>query len=1285
MQPRQSENHHRSNLPALNALVPTRSGSPVGLETTVGASLAADLFVGASSRSVRIENISRDLSRQAGAADTAKREDLRCQSSRAWWRVDGKHDSIDETAGSGDQAMATVGVFNEALNPALQGLLSTQVDVGPILQNVIEQTGAQNIALRLQVSDRSPGAWKTQSSLKPQDPLQEYSLGLQPKVVCGLHDQVSQHILSALGIDDLMATADAFTSESENDGEVETACESVESEPVSTSACERKNRVQAYQGTASSLQTSGLLRPSDLLRDPECLTFGSQFFDNLAAVADDVVLTNYSSPVGNDVARVDVIDATRLFAEPQVCGILTHRMVVTDLSIGEHQASGQLDHWCSRAVEFTGANCNLLEETRPESAHVTLVGFESQDGSNAGRRFHELWHQHCVWTPVRESVRWFVGSLLLAQQDGNLNQAINAVSEQFAMGLTSDGLTSDGLPSNGRASDGLPRDGLPRERIQRQTLCGAWVPRRTVKQPVDIHRVVLQLPWNDSSLTGSFLIMTPIHTGCPGESFGHGICASAAVRTPRFWARVSEFQLVVGSLGLDPAVQTGNAIVLAGTHGTASHLRGIFANDVREAFDATARLLKSVEWVVQPRDFVQSKRRGSRPATALRLDPAMLVYATEFSRWDGATKETDVVRSHRIDKSTLQVQTPFVSESTTGWIDQVVAVELTERVLAGPVFRDGNENFLSGSPRYRVTCDSRQGSSGPGRIKVAALDDRLLRSWAFQMRFGRQPMKKVMGHAEEVARLVPIDIGIHGAGLSEASLGQKTCGFKTMSDQAAKERLCEPTTVMRPVESAVTMQAATSFFFRHRARSAWLTEQVSNVVWPHDAQFVSHHFISCESVVETHAELGVFEVARVPDTHVFDASAEWHVTPGAKTQYENRFVVLCVGCTHACTVAHVPQYLNRAAWCRNVSPLLAKAISRVNVAEDFFPPLVSFELPRLVMSVLLSGKGASFGCGRMVSGQQHGLPEFATKGHQSTAEINELRFGVRGMLAQSEGRKVLLAQPVLDCPTRVLIRRLRAADSLRSFSDPLRNYLRANWSLIELFSASENLATAPADAGTRFLVMTDKRSLGHLWRRCGVQVVSQVVVDIGRVVGVIRDDEGTNKFLCDNRLTDQLMHQDVLLPRKATVSLAASSSPSVVGALSAEVEDVDACCSVRFSSLVKRAAVSDASGRKGEGITWVPESPRSLDELKPVPFPLGDIENTVVGNNVDCASAAVVVQADVRSSPMTFNRPLKLNDEIARKLDSAVVIDSAEMLTSLNLSETCRHQTCTKASADRAA
>ena len=395
-----------------------------------------------------------------------------------------------------------------------------------------------------------------------------------------------------------------------------------------------------------------------------------------------------------------------------------------------------------------------------------------------------------------------------------------------------------------------------------------------------------------------------------------------------------------------------------------------------------------------------------------------------------------------------------------------------------------------------------------------------------------------------------------------------------------------------------------------------------------------------------------------------------------------------VGCTHAFTRSHVPQYLNRASWCRNVTPLLVAASSMMDVAEQFFPPLFTFELPRLVRPVVLSEREDAAACGTTMIGHMHDLPKSWWLRNDSPPEGRKPRCGVRGTLTVNCRDESSLASPAIGCPTSLMIRRLRAAESLRSFTDPLRTYLRANWSLSEIFIGSRDQATAIGEGGTRFLVMADRRSPAHLRHRCGVELVTQRLVEPTPFTGMTPAVGNVSESARDARLTDLGTHQNVLLRSgNIRVSLAASPYGDSVSDF-AEVGDVDARCSVRFPSLIKRVAIGESGNAKDgrvSGVAWPPELRNSFSEIDSVEFNIESVDEMVAAENVDFSSAPVSVQADVSPLPIGFNHPLKLDDAIAKKLDCSAVICPAEVQASVNLSKTVRQQRCTTSLSDRAA
>ncbi|MDB4633905.1 hypothetical protein OAG76_00735 [Rubripirellula sp.] len=1260
MQPRQSDNQHGPSLPALDGLVPSRPSHPLPRDSALGVTgpVVDDLVIGAMSRSARIANISRELSSHAWSAVTARPEDQSPFQSRDWWRVDGKHDFIDGTAVILDQAAPTVGLSDKDLGPQLRGLLSIQVDVCPALVSVDEPSDTKKLALRPGGSDCS------QSSLRAHRSLKEYTDGALPRVVCGFHDQVNQDILTAFGIDASKSITAESPAETENQGKKDTDLECVSPATVSSLGRARENLSGAFSGHAKVLEVT------ELMRDSGRITRGFQFVDNFGGVAEHgdlsfhrVVSANARSTtnlasVGEAAVRGIVIDATRLFGMPRLVASVTDVSSATVFSSEDEQGFAESEACCSKRIENAGLTCHSLEECGLGFVICSSEFSELRNGSNVVVNVPELWHRHYAWTPCRESVRWFVGNLLLIDGDKSCKKASDAsaaVTQQIAVSM-------------------------PCERTGSQKLCGAWVARSFAQASVDIHRVVLRMHGSDSPLSGSKVIIALMESSCPSDSLSFSFITSAAVSTPRLWARVSEFQHVVGLFCTNSEAQEGNAVTFASAHGSASKFRFLFSSGIHDAFLAGVRMLASVDCADQRQDLPhRGWRNGGKKISVL----SKLSSQTECSRWDATSSEADLVIFQNVDKARDLIQTPFVM------FEQAGSDELRRRIQTGPEFVDGLENLRSSGSRCRITRDSRQDSLCSGAFNIATLDQRFLGSWSFSTHFARQSVKNTVGYDWIAGRLGWINVGIQEFGLCSASIDRQGFGVDAVADQETSERIVQSQMVMRPVESMVTMQAATSFFFRHRARSAWLTEQVSNVALPDEFEFGNHHhLISCGILAAVHAEVGGCDLSRASNADTFDVVAGWRDTSDVYGASQIDSIVMCVGCTHACTVAHVPQYLNRAAWCRNVTPQLVAATCRMDVAEPFFPPLVSFELPRLVMPETPFAGQVALGCDSMMIGEERDVRDFSLAGSVPRSGDRIRSFDARRTLEASKSNDAFGDQLSVDCPTKLLIRRMRAVGSLQSFTNPLRNYLRANWSLSEVFSSGGNRTNVTPEGSSRFLVMTDKRSLRYLRDRSGVQLVSQLAVGTVTLAGLSPFGGDPKDLLRDGWLTDQGAYRDMLLQRiNARVTVAKSVRCESVSQL-AELGDVSACCSVRFPSLIQRAAIGDQGNvncRKRGQIVWMPGSQKSFAEFASVWCDLKRGKCTVASDKVPLASSPLLVQVADVSSPMAFNFPFSSDDAAARKVDHALVFSPAGLQQSLHLSETCRQQTCMMLWLDRAA
>ncbi len=1248
---------------------PRTSDSVLGHTTQV----ADELVVGAFSRVAWNDSISCELSSHAPSAGAARGENVSCHESRHWWRVDGRHDSFDDTELLPDQGTPTVGRFNQDLAAELRVRLSSQIDVGQMLSAVDWQSGLSNAALEMQATKTTQTSGRTH----PENPS-----GVMSQVICGLHALVSQQVLRGLGLDaSALAKAESFA-EQEKALEKESASELVAAVSANPLGVELGDGPRVSNESFNSLDTCEVLPHPNYLHQSERVTSGSFVFGMLGVVADTVgqhrdawshgdgvsegLTTNQLASFSKELVRGDLLDATRLFAIPKTRVPTTHHSAGNCPILKAQEPSGASDLGSGQSRERSALICHRLEEGRRGRTLDSSERVKSSVGGTAVVRDHDFWHEHWAGHSSRESVRWLVGNLLLMDSESSRNNATNvipAVSELLAIGF-------------------------PCGAIESQEICGAWSVRIPVEQPVDIHRVVLQLHSKDSHRGGSWIITALSEPDLLGSAFGHSHAASAEVRTPRAWVRVSEFRLVVGSRSIDTAIKVGNNIAFASTHGTAPRLRMIFENEVHDVFASTAIKPTSSDWGRQCRNLLSVQHPIVGASFALSSTSVELGTVSECSRWDAAASEADVVRCSMFVKVMSQVDLPCMAESTSGMVHQVLADELIHRIQAGPVFLNGVENFYPMSPGNHVSVGSRQGFGRASELPVATLDERFLRSWSFSKWFTRRPDQTVIGRDEAVGRMKSIHVGITDTGVSEASTGQLICGIEVMSNQKSQDRLYRPTMVMRQAESTVAMQAASSFSFRHRAHSARLTEQVSNSFLQHESAFVNHDFVSCDQLVEIDANVSICDLVQASETNVCDALAEYPDRTDSSEQCTFQSIVMCAGFTHACTLMHVPQYLNRAAWCRKVTPRLLAAVSKMNVAEQFFPPLVSFELPRLVLPVMSAEKTSAVHCAAIMIGDVPALPVSFWAGQDFHLERRENRSGDQRTLRQScEGSSSMIHSAV-ECPTSTLIRRLRVAGQLRNLTDPLKNYLRANRSLSEVLCDPKEHGTAAAAGSTRFLMMTEKRSLRYLRQHCGVQLVSQLVVKPVPLGFMTPVDADLGESVSESRLTDQKTHEDMMRRSGNTeVSVGASLDRGAVRH-SGEVLNPEACCSVPLHLLEKPTASGahdNARNSRVNGIVWIPESRNRFVEVETLRLSFEAVGNAVAGKKVEFSSAPVLLQVDAHSSPKTFTRPREADEAVARKLESSFVIYPSEIQTSLNLTVGCRNHRCTTSVLDRAA
>ncbi|MAI30193.1 MAG: hypothetical protein CBE00_00310 [Planctomycetaceae bacterium TMED240] len=1249
MQPRPSDNQHYCALPVTETLVPSRPQCRVPINSAAGVVQTVEdcVVFGLGSRSARIDNSSHELSMKGGVAVGESRECLISQQKGHGWRIDSQHVSIDEVAGIIDKDRLATEVFGKEPDPLPLGLLSTQHDVFSGRSNAGERNVSVDVESRLQSS------------------VQDYSVGVHPEVFCGLHDQVGEEILTALGIRSAVSSVAESLSVMKQSGNSNTERDSRSAECGTLLKTEEQGGLEILQTHPTLFGGIEFLHLSERLTlfslsDRRAGNGGEQRIEfGELAFTGGVVFDAFdrgTTPYASEDAVGRVVNDVTLMHAVSVASSSKHRQVAAKvLNCVNDKRLLESHRYPNRLLGAAATKCNALEEERGDVFHFSPDLLDVRHGSVAGVRDKKLCFQHWAWSLGRESVRWFVGNLLLTDHEGITSEMVCAVADVELVGSEFEALDSE-------------------------VLCGSWVARMLTSKPVDIHRVVLRLQESDERLLGSWVMMTPLGVGAL-ESLGSKVSASAALDMPRCWARISEFQYEVGLLSDAGVAADGNVITFASGHGHAS-LGLHFSRDVQHECGLLATVVPSVDWVDPRRELLMSRYDGLRRPNALVSRFSAIAPVAEVSLSDCFNSAPSVADLEK-NKSTGR---PFLVVCASQMFERPLSSGLVSRVRTGPVYRSGVENFGSNKQPVPETCDSDRWNRRAGTFNVTVLDKRFLRGWAFRSCLAVERRAAVMARGEGIARFTPINVGTHDSCLSSTQIGRYACGIEIISDQKFSGPRYETHMVMRPVESAVTMQAATRFLFRHRGCPVWHTEDVSNLVLQRDSLALNRHYLSCGQTLDTDVDVGVYDSFDSSAACVLDVLAISSDLSDSHAVGVSRSVVISSGGTHACTLAHVPQYLNRAAWCRNATPLLVAASSQLNVAEHFFPPLRTFELPRLVMRGLFTETQGAISCGTLILPQERDVPAFSLLGNESYSDDSMIRLDVHGDRMQT-GNVSLSLRPAVDCPTSLSIRRLGAADALRRFSDPLRSYLRANWSLIEVFGDCMQDVIAKPEGATRFFVMVDKRSRGFLRDRYGLQLVNQFVVEPMCFFGTDSSPVNSTENLGHDRLTQESEYRKALLPW-TDIEVLYSASLEWGGLRETAVGgSVHACRSTGLPSLVEQVAIDkDRAQEMSDGIqiVWRPTYWGTLAEPDVVRFNLEHVVCTGADNKVESAVSPVLVEAAEGSSPITFNRSYRL-DRITTHRHAGGLLSGTALQQSFDLSEKCRHVERTISISDRAA
>jgi hypothetical protein len=1226
---------------------PPRSGSAFVLGSVLDVSDQAsnDVVIGAHSRSARIDQISRELSVHAWSGFSNKKGESSPHQSHHWLRVDVPHCSEDQASVAQVRRVSAAGPFDMNLDSRLRSLLSLQVDV---------MRGLSDSDLEADL-----GYAETSVLLLPQMSFDEQSPGFVPRVICGVNNRANEGLLASSEID-------APT-------------------PVPVGIPDSQSKTAKALGLKSSSQTVTITNHVVGNADAKVSrTVGSCELIEFSRHADErhdefVGTTLLRSACG---ARVDSQEAradAKVFAasypksvlgtvglEPSCChamdasqaGSVTgrHAFLVGSLDASVLVGSDELcvDHseaYRGAAQQVMSHACVSLDQvTRNKNPSAFSIMCALQ-GDSLAFSDGEVWCQCYVAHSYQHCVRWFVGNLLLVDEgDANFEEidAVRSILEVHSLGCHSKnrGVT---------------------------IVCGAWIERQSPSETVDIHRVALQMPIADSLVSAGNFVMFSMAPARRVWSCQYITGGTTETDRPRCWARVAEFQCSVGGPGNIDTQWDGSVDVLM----DAWHL-GVdglypFEVDVHDAVALPSMMLTTVDWVGlgRPETDCGSRTSSSRQETSGS-------WLSECSTWNAAKPELDVVSVNRFKRSSWESITQFATPAVAEFSLLDNEMSLKKRIQTGPRFSNGLDNFHVFEEFSRLECGTLTQVTDLGTLHVATLDERFIASVCADVRHANACAADAF--RDPVPESGPIDVTLQCLGDSVLPLLRKSCVVAATSHQKLKQFVGQSHTVMRPMESNATMQAATRFFFRHRIQTGIFKEQSLDVFSGSTTIAESSHIISCGQSDSLKANVDF--ASGVPESQMFDGNAESHgaVSLGDQTvslndQAVRGSVVIGVGCTRAFTRTHIPQYCNRATWDRTRTPNLINATLQVHVAENFFPPLRAFDLPRVVMAVLLPTDLCETGFDQVNVVYGHLQKTFESLEHRSVADDTCVDLFGDGLSVANASNESFKIQASATCVPSTKLRRVRAGNSLRTFSDPLRNYLRANWSLSEEFAAGGELGTPLQKGIARFVVMTDKRSIEHLSGKFGIDFVTEERVQNFDFPARVFVPEFLRPWFYRDGMSEHLIGEGALL-QQTNASVSVLGSHTVVDF--SEMNKVDvlgdgmdhAFVNQMGTSRSNRSVVIDASEIKEQGFCF--ESLR---------LTFGMSECDVVGGGcVEFGSIAVLVEINGSASVEIIS-----SDAFDETLGREKLFLQAELQQSVSLSEASPKQTCSKVTESRAA
>ena len=1094
MQYRPSDTPQHFSPLALILAAPSRADGQCGTSSVPDASglNGDDGVIGTHSRAFRIEQISRALSVHVWSGMPGKSEDLDELQSAHWLRVDDRHGTNAVASTSSDQPRDVQGSVDTLLGPEFEEMLCLQGDVGFGRSEAVDDIEQTRVLLipQLLLNDQSPG--------------------VVPSLVCGLTHEVNDQVCAALGID-VSTSASRVTTKPQS---------AVPSRIGKLSVCLAPALDgESGQSTVSLPDTNEV--PRDLSsRGPmvgsmgPCLPASEVWLEN---VSDSGTLGRRPWIAdGLTRGRCQQLDCAN---SPWLATVPAREVLSKNQKTGPDSRS--FGEFCLKSSEyFRGARDEVVDHAfvkfeqlndRLDLCSSKLT--EIPQAVSLELRLKDCWFQQSVGSVCEYSVRWLVGNLLLDEQSvpGNVaSGAIRSVTETIVIGVSE--IRSD------VAID-----------------CGGWIECLSPLQSVDTEFVALQLSAADlPRVDGRFVVVS---MGCAHHqsSVNHEWVVSATNEKPRCLTRVAAFRYTTGGSTAGREMLFAGFDVLLASDQTGRACDSIVNIDRHDVVTPQSTIRPVVSWVHMGGFSPLARRSEQRFATAKMRANAKTPWQRQCSCWDGATTDAHVVRDIMIEAASGYSCACCVTGSMTKVVSRLLHPDLSSRIWAGPVFSSGLENFGVRNSFVSETCEVVGVSSALLSSDVARLDRRFLKTGlSLAGAVSSPPQRCVVGGGDQTKVFQAfVDVGLHEA-IDAVQISKRDAWAVQGVTRRQLETLVGGSEIaMRPPESRAAMQSTTQFFFRHRVRSATLSEHVSDVFAGNTSASVRTQLFGCGMSSEVNAIVGPCEAAVDAETVAVDVVAILPNSAVLSGQVGQVAVVVSVGSILACTLTHVPQYCNRASWNRAADRRLVDACGSLHVAENYFPPLSSFELPRLVLADCYPGpqgqvdsEAGMRGFGGAIGGS---MGNVSVGNVDPKSESGQFDLFARVIIAPRTGKDVSELPAGPTCSTGFLLGRMRSLNMVRKFTDPLRNYLKANWSLTEVLADCNGFGTPMQGIGSRFLVMTDKRAVGQFTDGNGTKFCSEQfaqTVDLATCVGFSKADRHLMRY---GSITNQSTHVKALV------------------------------------------------------------------------------------------------------------------------------------------------------------